>query len=339
MNTNQTNPLVVRHYDNTYQVCVDLGAYARANAPDQKSRNKVRKVVSSHSNMQCPCDLLYALRGAFDTLMWREHYKAATPKVLDSDKHFASSNFYRDIRDWSWACYSIKQEAPVIKDAEDDSGPYIKHFASLNFYRDIRDWAHARYDLVKEAPVITTNIDAHSSGPQFDVPEKDAEDDSDPYIKPSPKADPMEDALDTLQDRLRMADFGKRRIDLAAALFKSVVLERPSGATVLDVLERFGDEASELSWNGEYDAACFWDACVQISDDLRGDLAADQLKKAGTVTVPEPDAVLWEVTDDPNRALYRTEKDAMRATRELFPDEFVTLRYARLRRRNVKTFK
>ena len=148
-------------------------------------------------------------------------------------------------------------------------------------------------------------------------------------------------ALAALQERLTLADFGKRRIDSAAALFKSVVLERPSGATVLDVLERFGDEASELSWGGEYSSACFWDACVQISDDMRGDLAADQLKKASTVTMPEPEVAgaMWEVTGDPDKALYRTEKDAMRATRELFPDEYVTLRYARLRRRNIVKFK
>ena len=69
-----------------------------------------------------------------------------------------------------------------------------------------------------------------------------------PVIEPDcPKDAPMETALATLQDRLLMADFGKRRIDSATALFKSVVLERPSGATVLDVLERFDDEASELS--------------------------------------------------------------------------------------------
>ena len=297
MNTNQTNPLVVKHYDNTYQVCVDLGAYARANAPDQKSRNKVRKVVSSHSDLPYARALLCYLGCVFNQWSERSYYKAEGLDVPN------------------------------------------KHITRADFYRRLADWANACYDLVKEAPVITTNIDAHSSGPQFDVPEKDAEDDSDPYVKPSPKADQVEHALTQLKTRLTLADFGKQRIDSAAALFRSVVLERPIGATVLDVLERFGDEASELSWNGEYDAACFWDACVQISDDLRGDLAADQIKKASTVTVPEPDAVLWEVTDDPNRALYRTEKDAMRATRELFPDEFVTLRYARLRRRNVKTFK
>lgn len=291
MNTNQTNPLVVKHYDNTYQVCADLGAYARANAPDQKSRNKVRKVVSSHSDLPFARALLYALRGAFDRLHDRSWDKAVDNNNADA---------------------------------------YAKHIARAEFYRRIADWAKACYDVEKEAPVITTNVD---------VPEKDAEDDSDPYIKPSPKADPMEDALTQLKTRLTLADFGKRRIDSATALFRSVVLERPIGATVLDVLERFGDEASELSWNGEYSATCFWDACVQISDDLRGDLAADHLKKASTVTVPEPDAVLWEVDGDPDRALYRTEKDAVRATRELFPDEFVTLRYARLRRRNVKTFK
>lgn len=288
MNTNQTNPLVVKHYDNTYQVCADLGAYARANAPDQKSRNKVRKVVSSHSDLPYARALLCYLNGAFDRL-----YDRSWDKAVDSN----------------------------------NADAYAKHHARADFYRDICNWAHACYDLVKESPVITP-----------DCP-KDAEDDSDPYIKPSSRADRVEHALTQLKTRLTLADFGKRRIDSATALFRSVVLERPIGATVLDVLERFGDEASELSWIGDYDEALFWGACVTISDDLRGDLAADQIKKASTITVPEPDAVLWEVTDDPNRALYRTEKDAMRATRELFPDEFVALRYARLRRRNVKTFK
>lgn len=289
MNTNQTNPLVVKHYDDTYQACVDLGVYARANAPDGKAIDKARRVLSSHSHMQNPRDMLCVFSGVFKALSERSWDKAV-----------------------------------------DSSNAYVKHSARADFYHHISHWANACYELVKEAPVITANDD---------VPEKDAEDDSDPYVKPAPKADMVGHARAALIERLTLADFDKRRIDNAAALFKSVVLERPVGATVLDVLERFGDEASELSWNGEYDAAYFWDACVQISDDLRGDLAADQIKKAGTVTVPEPDAVLWEVTNDPNRALYRTEKDAMRATRELFPDEFVTLRYARLRRRNVKTFK
>ena len=198
-------------------------------------------------------------------------------------------------------------------------------------------WARACYDLVNdanEAPVTTP-----------DCP-KDAEDDSDPYVKPSPKDTSMEMALAAMQERLTLADFGKRRIDSATALFKSVVLERPSGATVHDVLERFGDEASELSWTtghgtAAFCTATFWDACVQISDDLRSDLAAGQIKKASTVAVPEPEVAgaMWEVTGDPDRALYRTEKDAMCATRELFPDEFVTLRYARLRRRNIVKFK
>ena len=285
MNTNQTNTntLVVGRYENTYQVCAALGEYVRANAPDQKTRDKVREVLYSHSDRQYARDLLYSFYGVFDGLSER-----------------------------SW---DILVEGTT-------AGAYVKHHARAVFYRRIAQWARACCELEKEAPVI-----------------KDAEDDSDPYVKPAPKADPMDHALTMLKDRLLMADFGKRRIDVAAALFKSVVLERPVGATVLDILERFGDEASELSWADTHDAARFWDACVQISDDLRGDLAADQIKKAGTVTVPEPDAVLWEVTNDPNRALYRTEKDAMRATRELFPDEFVTLRYARLRRRNVKTFK
>ncbi len=283
MNTNQTSALVVKCYDNTYQVCVDLGAYVRANAPDEKASNKARTVLLAHSDMQYARDLLYCLHGAFDALSERSWDKAVEGTT---------------------------------------AGAYVKHSARADFYHHISHWANACYELVKEAPVI-----------------KDAEDDSDPYVKPAPKADMVEHARAALIERLTLADFDKRRIDNAAALFKSVVLERPVGATVLDVLERFGDEASELSWADTHDAARFWDACVHISDDLRSDLAADQLKKAGTVTVPEPDAVLWGVTDDPNRALYRTEKDAMRAPRELFPDEFVTLRYARLRRRNVKTFK
>lgn len=158
-----------------------------------------------------------------------------------------------------------------------------------------------------------------------------------PVIAPvdSPKDAPMGYALAALQERLTLADFGKRRIDSAVALFKSVVLERPSGATVLDVLERFGDEASELSWTTDHGRSAFWDACVQISDDLRSDLAADTIKKASTVTVPAPDAVLWEVAGGPYRALYRTEQEAMRAAREYFPDENMSQRDARLQSRIV----
>ncbi len=184
---------------------------------------------------------------------------------------------------------------------------------------------NARYVVEKEAPVITP----------VDYP-KDAEDDSDPYVKPSSKDTSMGHALAALQERLTLADFVSRRIDSATALFKAVVLERPSGATVLDVLERFGDEASEMSWSTDHGAACFWDACVQISDDLRSDLAADQIKKASTVTVPGPDAGMWEVSGDPHWALYRTRMDAERAARECFPDENSSQRYARLHFRTIK---
>ena len=288
MNTNQasTNALVAKCYDNTYQICADLGAYARANAPDEKASNKACRVVSSHSDRRYARDLLYALYVVFDALSERSYYKAAGRDVPEHDKHTARADFYRDIA----------------------------------------QWAKAGINLVKKAPVITANDD---------VPEKDAEDDSDPYVKPAPKADPMDHALTQLKTRLTVADFSKRRIDLAAALFKSVVLERPVGATVLDILASFGDEASELSWGGEYEAARFWDACVKISDDLRGDLAADQLKNASTITVPA-NAVLWEVTGDPDRALYRTKLEAMRAALELFPDETTEQRYLHLQSRTVK---
>ena len=289
MNTNQTNSLVVKHYENTYQVCNDLGAYARANAPDQKSRDKARRVVASHSHMQYARNLLYALGCVFNELSERSYYKAAGRDKPEHDKHTARADFYRGISQWARACY----------------------------------------DLVKETPVITANVDAL---------EKDAEDDSDPYVKPSPKADQVEHALTQLKTRLTLADFGKRRVDGATALFKSVVLERPIGATVLDVLERFGDEASELSWESDYSAAAFWDACVQISDDLRSELAADQINKASTLTVPEPETagVLWEVAGDPDRALYRTRMDAERAAWNCFPDENSSQRYERLRSRTIK---
>lgn len=276
MNTNQTNTseLVVKHYDNTYQVCVDLGAYVRANAPDGKAIDKARRVLSSHSHMQNPRDMLCVFSGVFKALSDRAYYKAAGRDKPEHDKHTARAGFYRNISQWALACY----------------------------------------DLVKEAPVIAP-----------DRP-KDAEDDSDPYST----------VLAALQERLTLADFGKRRIDTATALFRSVVLERSIGATVLDILERFGDEASEMACEGEYDAAVFWDACVQISDDLRGDLAADQIKKASTVMVPEPDAGMWVVTGDPHWALYRTRTAAERAARECFPDENSSQRYARLHFRTIK---
>lgn len=278
MNTNQTSALVVKCYDNTYQVCVDLGAYVRANAPDEKASNKARRVVSSHSDMRYARDLLYYLHGAFDALSERSYYKAEGRDAPEHDKHTNRADFYRHISNWASACYDAEKEAPVI------------------------------------AP---------------DCP-KDAEDDSDPYVKPSSKGTPMKDALTALQERLTLADFGKRRIDIATALFRSVVLECPVGATVLDILASFGDEASELSWDSEYAAACFWDACVQISDDLRSDLAAAQLKNASTVTV------MWEFTGDPQWALYRTRIAAERAVRERFPDETAAQRYARLKVRTVK---
>lgn len=242
--------------------------------------------------------------------------KARTVLLAHSDMQYA-----RDLLYYLHGAFDALSERSYYKAAGRDKPEHDKHTARADFYRDIAQWAKAGINLVKEAPVITANDD---------VPEKDAEDDSDPYVKPAPKADQLEQALTQLKTRLTVADFSKRRIDLAAALFKSVVLERPVGATVLDILASFGDEASELSWGGEYEAARFWDACVQISDDLRSDLAADQLKNASTVTV------MWEFTGDPQWALYRTRIAAERAALRFFPDENSSQRYARLKVRTVK---
>lgn len=276
MNPNQTNALVVKHYDSTYQVCIDLGAYVRANAPDDKASNKVRIALIEHSDVPYARDMLYYLCGAFDELSERSCYKAEGRDVSEHDKHIARADFYRDISTWAEACYYVEKESPVI------------------------------------APDC-------------------------------PKDTSLEAALATLQERLTLADFGKRRIDSAVALFKSVVLERPSGATVHDVLERFGDEASELSWSTStvHGTAAFWDACVQISDDLRSDIAADQIEKASTVTVPEHEiaGAMWEVAGDPNRALYRTEQEAMHAARVMFPDENMAQRDQRLQYRTIVNFR
>lgn len=104
------------------------------------------------------------------------------------------------------------------------------------------------------------------------------------------------------------------------------------------------EQASALSSGGEHEygsASVFWDVCVQISDDLRSDLAEDQIKKASTVAVPEPEVAgaMWEVAGDPDRSLYRTKMDAERAAREIFPDESVSQRYARVQYRNIVSFK
>ena len=103
MNTNQTSALVVKCYDNTYQVCVDLGAYVRANAPDEKASNKARTVLLAHSDMQYARDLLYYLHGAFDALSERSYYKAAGRDKPEHDKHTARADFYRDIAKWAKA--------------------------------------------------------------------------------------------------------------------------------------------------------------------------------------------------------------------------------------------
>ena len=251
MNTFYTHALVVKCYDYTYQVCAVLGAYVRANAPDNKASNKARSTLIAHSDAPYARDMLLSLCDAFDELSERSCYKAAGRDAPEHDKHIARAYFYRDIACWARACYIVGKEAPVITP---------------------------------------------------DCP-KDAEDDSDPYVKPSPKDTPME--------------------------------------TALDALERFGDEASELSWGGEYNAASFWDACVQISDDLRSDLAADQIKNASTVTVPEHEiaGAMWEVAGDPDRSLLRTKLEAERAAREIFPDENVSQRYARVQYRTIVNFR
>lgn len=115
MNPNQTSALVVKRYDATYPILIDLRAYASTRAPDQKSRNRVHDVMSLHSNLQYARDMLYSLYYVFDALRDRSWDKAEYSANADAHtKHRNRADFYRRIAQWALACYDLVKEAPVI---------------------------------------------------------------------------------------------------------------------------------------------------------------------------------------------------------------------------------
>ena len=215
--------------------------------------------------------------------------------------------------------------------------PTAKNRARSEFYEGMHRWAAESFDLMDQA--------------EPDEPVKDAEDDSDPYVKRANKPstvtvpDTFECCVERIFDELRTADFPQRRLDSAASLFHSIVLERSEKATLLDVLEQFGDEASELSWNNYEDTEAnetFWNACVMLSDDLRAEIAAAQIKKTVAPVVhssePKNAGEMWEVIGDPHRALFHVKDEAEKWAREVFPTETSMRRYARVQYRTILKF-
>jgi hypothetical protein len=226
------------------------------------------------------------------------------------DAHSPANFFYElsgDLEKLRDIAHLSRTDAITVKSSD-------KWGAREQFYELMRHWAEACFDL-------------HQSSPEDD-------------------SDPCQSARSRIIYELRAAGFEQNRVDTAEALFRSVVLERREKDTLLDVLEHFGDEASELSWssrdNSEDNEETFWDVCVMLSDAIRAEITAAQVKKTVVPVVrssePENAGEMWEVCGDPHGALFRYEDDAARWAREQFPFESEARRSTRVRYRTILQF-
>lgn len=204
---------------------------------------------------------------------------------------------------------------------------YVKHTKRSLFYRQIADWAMESFSLM--------------DGDQSPQPAKDAEDDSDPYISPSPLNDTWKKIEAALRDGVyTMPEIAHARIVFDDAV--EAVWKHPgTGDDMCRVLEKFGDECASIDCAPTSDR--LWGACVLISDDLRASTYATQTKPMPIITSTsdgfETDIAMWEVAGDVSRSLCRTKADAEAWARVLFPNEAVNRRYARIQSRTVITKK
>jgi hypothetical protein len=233
-----------------------------------------------------------------------------------------------------------------------------------DFYRMLATWASASLELTEKA------LDTQQSSTP-----KDAEDDSDPYVKPTIKTTPLygtrppnkepityslEWAREKLASDLRLGGFSVKQIDTALRTFNNEAQDFDAQrVSVRDVLERFGDVCAQRSFaqgEPECEYSKFMDACVMISDDLRAEITSNTLsaKVNYTTSSPEPEPTpryavchssepedagqMWEVCGDPHRALFYTKMHAEHWAREMFPAENPAKRNARVQYRTILKF-
>jgi hypothetical protein len=290
--------------------------------------------------------------------------------VLNNALQCATNLMMYGARDVLWDISGGFEElSDIASEKATDAPTYdstIKWDNRAKFYEMLANWASASLEMTEKTlgnqQSPTTNIDAHSSGPQFDYP-KDAEDDSDPYIKTTPLYGPRPPAPRPLNDTWqKIASALKMRhtnaeISRARDVFDRVVepVWKDPGGDICLVLEKFGDECANIDASAPTHDR-FWEGCVMIADDLRADIAANTIsaKVNYTTSSPAPDPTprnevchsaepedagqMWEVCGDPHRALFYTSLHAEHWAREMFPTENADKRYARIQYRNILKF-
>ena len=211
-----------------------------------------------------------------------------------------------------------------------DTPQYVKHTKRATFYRQLAEWAEASFNLMEghQSP----------SGPQFDA------------ISNTPLDDLWQQIVSTLEMRYdkrnNLIARAKIEFDRAVGTVWSV---SGTGDDHCRILELFGDACANIDYNAPT-AEKFWDACVQISDDLRATIAAENIKARSTYAPPPTPpmpiittaseefitaGVMWEVIGDVSRSLCHTKTVAEAWARVLFPSESVDKRYARIQSRTI----
>jgi hypothetical protein len=292
--------------------------------------------------------------------------------ILDDAIKCSTSPMMYHARDVLWDISGGFEElSDIASEKSADAPTYnetIKWYNRSKFFDMLATWASASLELTEKA---LDEQQSSTATPPVDYV-KDAEDDSDPYIKPTIKTTPLygprppnkepepyslEWARAKLASDLRSGGFSTKQIDGALRTFDLEANDFLAGSvSACDVLERFGDIHADLSftYEGEADMPNFYDACVMISDDLRAEITSNTLsaKTNYTTSSPEPtprnevchssepeDAgLMWEVCGDPHRALFYTKMHAEHWAREMFPAENVGKRYARVQYRTILKF-
>ena len=303
--TNTITPatLVPRKYDTVGEIGSEVDAYIESAAPDYKScikaldaRIQSRTQDPDAHHTEALLDTLYDLGGAFEEMADRAHYKAK------------------------------RQDMPQ----------YVRHTKRATFYRQIAYWAEASFNLIDGHQSPPTNIDAHSSGPQFDT------------ISNTPLDKLWQQIVSMLDMRYTHAQVARAKIEFDRAV-GTVWSVTGTGDDHCRILELFGDACANIDLSAPTEET-FWGACVLISDDLRATIAAENIKARSTYAPPPippmpiittaseefvTAGVMWEVAGDVSRSLCRTKTDAEAWARVLFPSEPVDKRYARIQSRTI----
>jgi hypothetical protein len=321
--------------DNVAAVEAAVVYLIQSRCPDTKAQKKAFAVLNdavkcaTNPMMYLARDVLWDISGGFEELSDIASEKSADAPTYDETvKWYNRSEFFNMLATWASASLEPMEKAldkqqsstvaPVdcVKDAEDDSDPYVK-------------------------PTITT---APLHGPRQ------------PNKEPAPYS--LEWARAKLASDLRLGGFSVKQLDTALRIFDLEANDFLSGSVeVRDVLERFGDVCAQLSFDQdslECEESKFFDACVMISDDLRAEITSYRLSSKANYTTSSPEPTprnevchssepedagqMWEVCGDPHRALFYTKLHAEHWAREMFPTENPAKRNARVQYRTILKF-